>query len=97
VPEDPPPFAQRVRHLNFLKRALERAGITAVEESNGGSYIALQVPGVPTPITCRTNPADAHRHWYYLGSEPVAVADGRVAAHEAVTKLMQISATDAKP
>jgi hypothetical protein len=91
------PFAAMVRHLHLLKRALEREGISAVEESRGGSYVALRVAGVPGPVTCRSNPADEHHPWYWCDNEPLVPAGGINEAREAATKLKQMRALQAAP
>lgn len=91
------PFAAMVRRLNLLKRALERDGISAVEESSGGSYVALRIEGVPGPVTCRSNPADGHHPWYWCDNEPLVHAGGINEAREAATKLKQMRAQQTAP
>lgn len=84
------PFAMMTRHLNTLKQALQRKGITAVEQSRGSSYIALRVVGLSDAVTCLTNSADADRWWYRYGDEMLAPAGDADDAEVAATKLQEL-------
>jgi hypothetical protein len=93
VPTQPAaPFATMIRHLNLLKRALERQNITVVEQSRGKSYIALRVAGLSSSVTCLTNPDDAHRWWYRYDDELLTPAGDAEQAQTAATKLQELRA-----
>jgi hypothetical protein len=70
-------FGQIVRHLQQLKRQLEREGVTAtIDSPKGGTRVTLRVPGVDGDVTCRSNSADANHLWFWLNNEPLTPAGG---------------------
>jgi hypothetical protein len=86
-------FRQIVRHLQQLKRQLEREGVTAtIDAPKGGTRATLQVPGVNSTVTCRSNSTDANHLWYFHGREPLTPAGGTDQACEAATKILKLRA-----
>jgi hypothetical protein len=85
-------LGQIVRHLQKLKRQLERKDLTVTLDAPGGSRVTLHVPGIDGPITCRSNPADAHHLWYWHNNEPLTPAGDTTQAREAATKVLELLA-----
>jgi hypothetical protein len=65
----------RVRALNKLKTALNRADLTSTVESSGTSRIVLHILSLGIDIDCRTNPSDDHNWWYWLDDKPISPTD----------------------
>jgi hypothetical protein len=89
-------LGQIVRHLQKLKRQLERNDVTAILDTPGGSRVTLHVPGIEGPITCRSNPADAHHPWYWHNNEPLTPAADTTQAREAAIKILELLAEAAE-
>jgi hypothetical protein len=86
-------FGQILRHLQQLKRQLEREGVTAtIDSPTGRTRVTLQAPGVDGVLTCRSNPADANHLWFWLNNEPLTPAGGTDQAREAAKKLLTLRA-----
>jgi hypothetical protein len=85
-------LATMARNLNLLKRAMQRVGMTAVEESRGRSYIASRVTGLSAAVTCLPNPTDADHWWHWYGDKLLAPAGDTEQAEVAATKLQELRA-----
>lgn len=86
-------FGQIVRHLQQLKRQLEREGVTAtIDTPKGGTRVTLQVRGVDGVLTCRSNPADANHLWFWANNEPLTPAGGIDQVREAAERVLALRA-----
>lgn len=86
---DKPALATMLRHLQQLKKAAARQGMTARVEQLGTTNAMLDIIGVPYGVTCRTNAEDSHHWWYWHNNEPFMPCGDADAAHDAATKLKQ--------